>query len=85
MSDTKETPEGAENEAVPLPISQEISDFNFLITTLVDYYVAKSGMKGDSDEGEEWKKGTQHERMDIPKKVDDAVERAFLNQLKKFY
>lgn len=87
MDENKEAPETAETtESVPagIPISKEINDFDFLIHTVIEYYKAKAGMKGELDEGEEWKEGTKYQKAEISKKVDDAVERAFLHQLKKF-
>ena len=67
-------------------VSKEFVDFNYLITTLIEYYESKAGLKGEMDEGEEWKEGiAKYERPQIPKKVNDAVEMAFLHQLKKFY
>lgn len=86
MEENKEVQEAADQGGEDSEVSKEISDFNFLISTLVAYYQAKSGLK-DDDDGEEWKQGTKYERtvkMDIPKRVDEAVERAFLVQLKKF-
>lgn len=82
MEDNKEIQETADQGGGDSDASKEISDFNFLISTLIDYYQAKSGFK--EEEGEEWKQGTKYERMNIPKRIDDAVERAFLLQLKKF-
>lgn len=85
----KEVQETADPENEESLASKAITDFNFLISTLIQYYQAKSGLRGD-DEGDEWKQGTKYERMDVPKmempkRVDDAVERAFLAQLKKFH
>jgi len=82
MEDNKEVQEAAGQGSDDSGVSQEISDFNFLIATVIAYYQAKAGLK--DDDGEEWKQGTKYERMDIPKRVDDAVERSFLVQLKKF-
>lgn len=82
MEDNKEIQETADQDGEDSEVSREISDFNFLISTLIAYYQAKSGLRGD--DGEEWKQGTKYERIDIPRRVDDAVERAFLLQLKKF-
>lgn len=85
MDDNKEIQETVESENVEPIISKEIGDFNFLITTLIDYYQAKAGMRGELDEGDEWKAGTKYERIVIPDKLDNAVEKAFSMQLKKFY
>ncbi len=85
MEENKETQEATDPEGTGPEISKEIGDFNFLIGTLIEYYQAKSGMRND-EEGEGWKKNTKYEQIDlsIPKRIDDAVERAFLAQLKKF-
>ena len=32
----------------------------------------------------EWKKDTKYERINIPDRIDNMVEKAFLTQLKKF-
>ena len=82
MEENKDTQETADNGGEDTGVSKEISDFNFLISTLIAYYQAKAGLR--DDEGEEWKRETKYERMDIPKRVDDAVERSFLVQLKQF-
>jgi len=84
MEDSKEVQETAESENTESPISKELNDFSFLISTITEYYQAKSGMKGEFDEGDEWKKGTTYEPMQIPEEVDDAVKMAFLKQLKNF-
>lgn len=82
MEENKETQEAAENGNEDSGVSKKISDFNFLISTVIAYYQAKAGLR--DDDGEEWKQGTRYERMDIPKKVDDAVEKSFLTQLNQF-
>jgi hypothetical protein len=84
MEESKEVEETKGPEEQEIPISKEFVDFNYLITTLIDYYESKAGLKGEMDEGEEWKEGTKFERPQIPKKINDAVEMAFLHQLKKF-
>lgn len=84
MDDSKEIQETTESESPDSPASKELNDFSFLITTIIEYYQAKSGMSGEFDDGDEWKKGTKYEPMQIPKKIDDIVERAFLKQLKNF-
>lgn len=84
MDDNKEIQETSESEVVESETSKEINDFNFLIATIIEYYQAKTGMKGELDEGDEWKKDTKYETMNIPKRIDDMVEKAFSKQLKKF-
>lgn len=57
----------------------EISDLGNLINTILDYYTFTQ-----TEEGEEWKKGTQHEHKIVPDGVNKLVEQAFIVQLKKF-
>lgn len=57
----------------------EISDLGNLINTILDYYTFTQ-----SEEGEEWKKGTSHEHKIVPDEVSKLVEQAFKTQLKKF-
>lgn len=58
----------------------EIFELGYLVNVILDYYVSV----GEDDGGEEWKKGTEHERKAVPQSVDKLVQRAFESQLKKF-
>ncbi len=84
MEDNKEVQEVASTPETEVQVSKEIGDFNFLISTVVEYYEAKAGMRGEMEEGDEWKKDTKYERINIPDRIDNMVEKAFLTQLKKF-
>ena len=65
------------------------SDFNELITVIVDYYCFKGDFaknnEEDGDEGEEWKKGIENEdQFSVPPKIDKLIEIAFIKQLEKY-
>lgn len=57
----------------------EITDLGNLINTILDYYSFSQ-----TEDGEEWKKGTDLEHKMIPEDVNKLVEQAFKAQLKKF-
>ena len=95
MEDHKEPSQGPPNPEGQKPtenlgdfnVSQEMGDFNFLIATLIEYYISKAGMQGEmEDESERWKKGTKHDTSIevVPQAIDQAVSKAFLHQLKRF-
>lgn len=85
MDEKKEIQEAAESENTESAASKELNDFSFLVSTIIEYYQAKAGFKGELDDGEGWKEGTVHEPPAIlPKRIDEIVEKAFLKQLRKF-
>jgi len=60
-------------------------DIGYLTGAILDYYEATG--KQTLDEGDEWKRGTEHEpkaKSNIPQELDDAIRKAFLVQIKKF-
>lgn len=57
----------------------EIFELGYLVNVILDYYTSSQ-----VEEGEEWKKGTEHEREAIPQPIDKLVQKAFETQLKKF-
>jgi len=60
----------------------EMFEFGNLIYIILDYYDSDSD--SDDKDGEGWKKGTEHDSKNIPKDVDEAIKKAFINQLKKY-
>lgn len=58
----------------------EIFELGYLVNVILDYYSSAH----DVEDGEEWKKGTEHERETVPAKIDQLVQKAFETQLKKF-
>lgn len=60
-------------------------EIGYLTGAILDYYEATGGQP--FDEGDEWKRGTEHEpkaKSNIPKELDDAIREAFMVQIKKF-
>jgi hypothetical protein len=60
----------------------EVYSLNFLINTILDYYLEAGA---EEEPGEEWKRGTVHQSSNrIPEDLDSVVKQAFKSQLKKF-
>ncbi len=57
----------------------EIFELGYLVNVILDYYISST-----PEEGDEWKKGTEHDRESIPQQIDKLVQKAFETQLKKF-
>lgn len=62
-------------------LSNQILEFGYLINTILDYY---TDGKPPIDNGDNWKKGTEHEEKIIPEEIDKLVLQAFKKQLSKF-
>lgn len=59
--------------------NSEIDNFNSLINIILDYYSFTQ-----TEEGEEWKKGTNHENKVVPDDLDELIKKAFKSQINKF-
>lgn len=66
-------------------LSQELSDFDCLVGTILDYYATKASFT-DKREGEKWKENTKFEEKNevIPEIIDEKIKNAFLIQLSRF-
>jgi hypothetical protein len=69
-----------DKDIVEQVFDSEISDLNHLVNTILDYYT----FAHSTEEGEEWKKGTNYENKVVPDDVNSLVGMAFKSQLKKF-
>lgn len=60
------------------------AEFGYIINVILDYYEIKGG--SHKDDGESWKKGTEHDvsGVDLPEEVDAEIMKAFITQVKKF-
>lgn len=59
------------------------SEFNELVTVIVDYYCFKGEF--NTEEGDEWKEGTPHQvNFAVPSEIDGLIEKAFVRQLEKY-
>lgn len=70
-----------EKISIPIPKDGEVYEFGYLIGVILDYYESS---KGKLDDGEEWKRGTEHEKKVVPEKLDKMIQTAFEKQLSKF-
>lgn len=67
--------------------NSSVSELNTLVNMIVDYYCFKNNIFDDEEEDDEkWKKGTKFDNQEdiIPTKIDNLIEKVFINQLNKF-
>lgn len=67
--------------------NNSVSELNTLVNMIVDYYCFKNNIFDDEEEDDEkWKKGTKFDNQEdiIPTKIDNLIEKVFVNQLNKF-
>lgn len=67
--------------------NSSVSELNTLVNMIVDYYCFKNNIFDNEEEDDEkWKKGTKFDNQEdiIPTKIDNLIEKVFINQLNKF-
>ena len=78
MEDNQED-ELLDKDIVEQVFDNEISDLSNLINTILDYYTFTQ-----TEEGDEWKKGTNLELRVVPEDLNELVGLAFKTQIRKF-
>ena len=78
--------ENTGEEFIIKQIDQELTNFSFLIETIVYYYKAQAENGTEYLEGDEWKKGTKYDNLKefIPDRVNNTIEEVFITRLKKY-